>query len=99
MGRDIYVESKHFDYYGSKSSDLIIAFDRFFWKFPKYKVGEIGYYNANLSKKEMGQVLEFVKDDASFNNKLYRNAEELLEKINNIYIRMMPNDFVKVKTC
>lgn len=99
MGRDIYVESKYFSYYGSKSSDLIMAFDRFFWRFPKHKTDETGYYNANLSRKAMKQLLEFVKDDVSSNSKLYRNADELLEKINNIYIRMMPNDFVDVWTC
>jgi hypothetical protein len=105
MGRDIYVESKHLNYYGSKSSDLIMAFDRFFWKFPKHSTSEDeyfdddGYYCVKLSKKEIGQVVEFIKDDISLNSKLYRNADELLERINNIYIRMMPNDFVEVWTC
>lgn len=99
MGRDIYVESKHFDYYGSKSSDLIMAFDRFFLKFPKYNTDVVGYYDVRLSRKEMKQVLEFVKDDILSNSKLYRNADELLEKMDNICIRMMPNDFVKVWTC
>lgn len=99
MGRDIYVESKHFDYYGSKSSDLIMAFDRFFSKFPKYNTDVVGYYDVRLSRKEMKQVLEFVKDDILSNSKLYRNADELLEKMDNICIRMMPNDFVKVWTC
>ena len=99
MGRDIYVESKHFDYYGSKSSDLIMAFDRFFCKFPKYTNGEATYYDTKLSRKEMKQALEFVKDDILSNRKFYRNADELLEKMNNIYIRMMPNDFVEVWTC
>ncbi len=99
MGRDIYVESKHFDYYGGKSSDLIMAFDRFLWKFPKYSKGEVGYYDITLSRKDMNQVLEFIKDDVSLNSKFYRNADELLEKMNNIYIRMMPNDFVEVWTC
>jgi hypothetical protein len=99
MGRDIYVESKHFGYYGSKSSDLIMAFDRYFWKFPKYSTGGVGYYNVKLSRKEMKQALEFIKDDTSLNGKLYRNVDELLERINNVYISMTPNDFVKVWTC
>lgn len=105
MGRDIYVESKHLGYSGSKSSDLIMAFDRFFLKFPKHNIGEdeyydsCGYYDIKLSRKEVGQVMEFVKDDISLNSKLYRNPDELLERINNIYIRMMPKDFVEVQTC
>ena len=99
MGRDIYVESKHFEYYGSKSSDLIMAFDRFFWKFPKYKTEDDGYYDAKLSRKEMSQALEFIKEDVLLNSKLYRHADELLERMNNIYIRMMPDDFVDIWTC
>lgn len=99
MGRDIYVESKHFEYYGSKSSDLIMAFDRFISKFPKYSKDEIGYYDIKLSRKDMSQVLEFIKSDTSLNSKLYRNADGLHERMNNIYIRMMPNDFVEVWTC
>lgn len=105
MGRDIYVKSKHVDDYGSKSSDLIMAFDRFFWKFPKCDISEDeyfdddGYYCVKLSMKEMGQVMEFIKDDISLNSKLYRNADELLERINNIYVHMMPNGFVEVWTC
>lgn len=99
MGRDIYVESKHFEYYGSKSSDLIMAFDRFISKFPKYSKGKIGYYDVKLSRKDMSKVLEFIESDISLNSKLYRNADELLERMNNIYIRMTPNDFVKVWTC
>lgn len=99
MGRDIYVESKHFSYNGSKSSDLIMAFDRFLWKFPQYSKGEVGYYDITLSRKDMSQVMEFIKDDVSLNSKFYRNSDELLERMNNIYIRMMPNDFVEVWTC
>lgn len=104
MGRDIYVESKHFNYYGSKSSDLIMAFDRFFWKFPKHITSEDeycdnGYYCFKLSRKEIEQVMEFIKDDISLNSKLYRRADELIEQINNIYIRMMPKDIVEVWTC
>ena len=49
MGRDIYVESKHLSYSGSKSSDLIMAFDRFLYKFPQYSKGVIGYYDITLS--------------------------------------------------
>lgn len=107
MGKDIYVESKYFSYYGSKSSDLLMAFDRFFGKFPKHNISEDeyfdfdfdGYYDVKLSKKEIGQVMEFIKDDISLHSNLYRNADELLEQINNIYIRMMPNDFAEVWTC
>lgn len=40
----------------------------------------------------MKRVLDFVRN----NSGIYRDADELLEKINNIYIRMMPNDFVEV---
>lgn len=99
MGRDIYVESKHLEYYGSKSSDLIMAFDRFVWNFHRYSKDDCGYYDLILSRKDMSQALEFIKSDISLNSKLYRNADELLERMNNIYIRMMPNDFVKVWTC
>lgn len=99
MGRDIYVEYEHFDYYGSKSSDLIMAFDRFFIEFPQYATGDAGYYEAKLSKKEIGRALEFIKEDVSLNSKLYRHADELLEQMNNIYINMMPNDFVEIWTC
>ena len=99
MGRDIYVDSKHLNYYGSKSSDLIMAFDRFLWKFPYYNNGESTYYDITLSRKDMGQFLEFIKDDVSLNSELYKNADELLERMNNVYIRMMPDDFVRVWTC
>lgn len=97
MGRDIRVESKCFIYHGSKSSDLIMAFDRFFMKYPKYNPGRFGYYNVNLSRKQMQQALEFIKEDTSLNNGLYRNANELLEKMNNIYIRMTPGDSVEIE--
>lgn len=99
MGRDIYVDSKHLNYYGSKSSDLIMAFDRFFVEFPQCNTVEVGYYDVELSRKEMGQVLEFIKEDVSLNSKLYKNANELLERMNNVYIRMTPKDFVRVWTC
>ena len=96
MGRDIRVESKHFVYRGSKSSDLIILFDRFFMNFPKYNINDDIYYTVNLSRKEMKQVLDFIEDDIVLNSKLYRDANELLERMNNIYIRMMPKDFVEI---
>ena len=96
MGRDIRVESKHLVYRGSKSSDLIILFDRFFMNFPKYNINDDIYYTVNLSRKEMKQVLDFIEDDVVLNSKLYRNANELLERMNNIYIRMMPKDFVEI---
>lgn len=99
MGRDIYVEYGHFDYYGSKSSDLIMAFDRFFCEFPQYVAGDAIYYETKLSKEEMGQALEFIKEDISLNSKLYRHADELLERMNNVYTNMMPNDFVEIWTC
>ena len=104
MGRDIYIKSKYVDDYGSKSSDLIMAFDRFFWKFPKCDISEDeyfddGYYCVKLSMKEMWQVMEFIKDDISLNSNLYRNADKLLERVNNIYVNMMPNDLVEVWTC
>lgn len=99
MGRDIYVECGHLDYYGGKHSDLIMAFDRFFVEFPQYSAGETIYYHTKLTKKEMNQALEFIKKDILLNSKLYRNANELLERINNIYTYMMPNDFVEVWTC
>lgn len=92
MGRDIRVESKHLVYRGSKSSDLIMAFDLFFSHFPEYDIGDGIYYNINLSRNDMKRVLDFIKN----NSKFYRNADELLEKMNNIYIRMMPNDFVEI---
>ena len=92
MGRDIRVESEHLVYHVSKSSDLIMAFDLFFSHFPRRDTGDGIFYNVNLSKKEMKQVLDFVKNNGNF----YRNADELLEQLNNIYIRMMPNDSVEV---
>lgn len=99
MGRDIYVECGELDYYGSKSSDLIMAFDRFFVEFPQYSAGETTYYHTKLSKNEMSKALEFIKEDVALNSKLYRNADEPLERMNNIYLYMMPNDFVEVWTC
>lgn len=92
MGRDIRVESKHFVYRGSKSSDLLMAFDLFFSYFPEYDTGDGIYFNINLSRNDIKRVLDFIKN----NGKFYRNADELFEKINNIYIRMMPNDFVEI---
>ena len=96
MGRDIRVESKHFVYRESKSSDLIILFDRFFMNFPKYNINDDIYYTVNLSRKEMKQVLDFIEDDIILNSKLYRDVNELLERMNNIYIRMMSKDFVEI---
>ena len=96
MGRDIRVESKHFVYRGGKSSDLIILFDRFFMNFPKYNINDNIYYTVNLSRKEMKQILDFIEDDIVLNSKLYRDANELIEQMNNIYIRMMPKDFVEI---
>lgn len=92
MGRDIRVESKHFVYRGSKSSDLLMAFDLFFSHFPEYDTEDGIYFNIDLSRSDMKRVLDFVRN----NSGIYRDADELLEKINNIYIRMMPNDFVEV---
>lgn len=92
MGRDIRVESKHLVYNGSKSSDLLMAFDLFFSYFSRCDIGDDIFFNVNLSRKEMRQVLDFVKKDTAF----YMDADELLEKLNNIYIRMMPSDFVEV---
>jgi hypothetical protein len=96
MGRDIRVESKHLVYRGSKSSDLIMAFDRFFAFFPRCDMDDGIYFEVRLSRKEMGQALDFIKADVTANSKLYRNADVLLEQMNNIYIRMMPGDFVEV---
>ena len=97
MGRDIRVESKHFVYRGSKSSDLLMAFDFFFSHFPRYDIGDGMFFNVNLSKKEMKQVLDFVEKDVIHNSKVYRDADELIEQLNNIYIRMMPDDIVEVE--
>ena len=44
----------------------------------------------------MKQLIDFVNDMAS-NSKFYQDAL-LLEKLTNIYIRMMPNEFVEVTT-
>lgn len=92
MGRDIRVESKHFVYSGSKSSDLIMAFDLFFSHFPEYNTEDGIYFNIDLSRSDMKRVLDFVRN----NSGIYRDVDELLEKINNIYIRMMPKDLVEV---
>ena len=54
------------------------------------------YYTVNLSRKEMKQVLDFIEDDIVLNSKLYRDVNELLERMYNIYIRMMPKDFVEI---
>lgn len=96
MGRDIRVESKHLVYRGSKSSDLIMAFDRFFAYHPKYDIGDGIFFDVILARKEVRQALDFIKDDVALNGELYRNADVLLEQIHNIYIRMMPRDFVEV---
>lgn len=96
MGRDIRVESKHLAYHGSKSSDLMLAFDLFFSRFPRRDTRDSVFYSVNLSKKEMKQLIDFVNDMAS-NSKFYQDAL-LLEKLTNIYIRMMPNEFVEVTT-
>lgn len=96
MGRDIRVESKHLAYHGSKSSDLMLAFDLFFSRFPRRDTRDSIFYSVNLSKKEMKQLIDFVNDMAS-NSKFYQDAL-LLEKFTNIYIRMMPNEFVEVTT-
>ena len=95
MGRDIRVESKHFDYHGSKSSDLMMVFTLFFSHFPRYDIGDGLFYSVKLSKKEMKQVIDFVDKYIVSNSKLYKDAI-ILEKLTNIYIRMMPNDFVEV---
>lgn len=96
MGRDIRVESKHLAYHGSKSSDLMLAFGLFFSRFPRRDTRDSIFYSVNLSKKEMKQLIDFVNDMAS-NSKFYQDAL-LLEKLTNIYIRMMPNEFVEVTT-
>ena len=95
MGRDIRVESKHLVYHGSKSSDLIMAFDLFFSHFPRCDTGDGLFYSVNLSKKEMAQVIDFVNKNIVSNSKLYKDAR-VLEQLTNIYMRMMPNDFVEV---
>lgn len=51
MGRDIRVESKHLAYHGSKSSDLMLAFDLFFSRFPRRDTRDSVFYSVNLSKK------------------------------------------------
>ncbi len=96
MGRDIRVESKHFVYYGSKSSDLIMAFDRFFVHHPRFDVSDEIFFSVNLSRKEMNDALTFIKDDVVVNRRLYRDADVLIERMNNIYIRMMPGDLVEI---
>lgn len=95
MGRDIRVESKHIAYQGSKSSDLLMAFDLFFLHFPRRDTGDGVFYSVNLSKKEMEQVIDFVDKNIVSNSKLCKDAI-LLEQLTNIYIRMTPNDFVEV---
>ena len=92
MGRDIRVESKHFSYYGSKSSDLLMAFDLFFSYFPRRDIEDSIFFNVNLSRKEFKQVVGFVEKNIKF----FRKPEELLEKLGNIYVRMMPKDFVEI---
>ena len=96
MGRDIRVESKHFVYYGSKSSDLIMLFDRFFVYHPRRDIGDSIFFSVNLTRREMGDVLTFVKEDAIVNGRLYKDTDVLIERMNNIYIRMMPRDVVEI---
>lgn len=98
MGRDIRVESKHFRYCGSKSSDLLMLFDYFFMEFPEYQPEDYDYSwcDTILSRYEMEKVLEFAKKDVKARSTLYRDGNELIEKLNNIYIRMMPDDVVEV---
>ena len=92
MGRDIRVESKHFIYHGSKSSDLLMAFDLFLAHFPRRDIEDSIYFDANFSRKEFGQVLKFVKENDSF----FKDQESLLEKLDNIYARLTPKDSVEV---
>ena len=95
MGRDIRVESKHLIYRGSKSSDLIMAFDLFFSNFPRRDTGDGIFYSVNLSKKELKQVIDFVSENIVSNSKLDKDAY-ILEQLTNVYIRMMPNELVEV---
>lgn len=93
MGRDIRVESKHLRYEGGKTSDLLTAFELFFLKFPKPCIDDKFW---KLSRKDMKEVLNFAKDSVATNSQCYKNGDELIEQLNNIYIRMMPNDVVDV---
>lgn len=95
MGRDIRVESKHLAYHGSKSSDLMLAFDLFFSRFPRRDTRDSVFYSVNLSKKEMKQLIDFVSENIASKSKLYKDAS-ILEKLTNIYIRMMPDELVEV---
>ena len=92
MGRDIRVESKHFVYRGSKSSDLLMAFNLFFAYHPEYSTSGECYFDILLSRTDMKRVLDFIEVHTEF----YRDPEWLLEQVNNIYIRMMPCDIVEV---
>ena len=92
MGRDIRVESKHFIYHGSKSSDLLMAFDLFLAHFPRHDIEDSIYFDVSFSRREFGQVLKFVKENASF----FKDWESLLEKLDNIYIRLTPKDSVEI---
>lgn len=95
MGRDIRVESKHLVYHGSKSSDLMTAFDLFFSHFPRRDIKDGVFYSVHLSKKEMKQVIDFVSENIASKSKLYKDAA-LLERLTDIYIRMMPDELVEV---
>ena len=44
----------------------------------------------------MNNALTFIKDDVATNFRLYKDADVLIERMNNIYIRMMPGDTVEV---
>lgn len=92
MGRDIRVESKHFVYCGSKSSDLLMVFDLFLAHFPRHNIEDSIYFDVSFSRKEFGQVLKFVKE----NGFLFKDRDGLLEKLDNIYTRLTPKDFVEV---
>lgn len=92
MGRDIRIESKHLVYRGNKSSDLLMAFDLFFSYFPRHDIKDSVFFNVNLSRKELKQAIRFIEKNAQF----FRKPEELLEKLSNIYERMMPKDFVEI---
>lgn len=40
--------------------------------------------------------MTFVREDAIVNGRLYKDTDVLIERMNNIYIRMTPRDIVEV---
>ena len=61
MGRDISVNSKHFCFCGSKSSDLIILFDGYF--IDKLHMPSLLSYERQISRKQTKELLDYLVEN------------------------------------